>query len=139
MATFRADVCPAGFGLPAAYNDIVISRIREVAKQADIPVAAPDCDPNLVVIIADDGREFFDAFRKDRPTLFPALALSEIRDVRTSEGPVRAWHIVELRGSDGRKPRRIRLISTPGDPPRQWANGTELTGLLPPRILKYTR
>src|SRR3546814_17844917 len=63
MATFRTDVCPAGFGLPAAYNDIVISRIREVAKQADIPVAAPDCAPNLVLIIADDGRELSDPFR----------------------------------------------------------------------------
>src|SRR3546814_18763907 len=72
-------------------------------------LAAPDCDPNLVVIIADDGREFFDAFRKDRPTLFHALELSEIRDVRKSEGPVRAWQIVELRGSDGRKPRRIEI------------------------------
>ncbi|HEY9553813.1 hypothetical protein [Allosphingosinicella sp.] len=139
MATFRADVCPAGFGLPAAYNDIVISRIREVAKQADIPVAAPDCDPNLVVIIADDGREFFDAFRKDRPTLFHALELSEIRDVRKSEGPVRAWQIVELRGSDGRKPRRIGFISIPGDPPRHVVNGHELTGVLPSRILKSTR
>ena len=139
MATFRTDVCPAGFGLPAAYNDIVASRIREVAKKADIPVADPDCDPNLVVIVADDGYEFFEELRRDRPTLFHALELSEIRDVREAEGPVRAWQVVELRGSDGRKPERISFIEGLGGPPRYVPRGYKLTGVVPSRILKATR
>jgi hypothetical protein len=139
MATFRVDVCPASFGLPAPYNEIVASRIRQVADEAGVPVAEPGCDPNLVVMVADDSLDLFDQFRKDRPALFHALELSEIRDVREAEGPVRAWQVVELRGSDGRKPERIAFIEGLGGPPRYVSRGYKLTGVLPSRILKATR
>lgn len=135
MATFRADVCPASFGLPDAYNDVVAGRIREVAKQADIPVAERDCDPNLIVLVADDGNDFFETFRRDRPTLFNSLELSEIRGVSEVEGPVRAWQVVELRGSDGRKPQWVRFkVGESWSPPRPM-----LTGVIPSRLIKATR
>jgi hypothetical protein len=139
MAKFRVPVCPASFGLPEAHNAVIAERIREVARAADIPLAKPGCDRNLVVIVADDSRDFFDEFRAERPTLFHALELSEIKDVQNAEGPVRAWQVVELRGSDGRKPRRISFLHIPGKPPQYIVNGYELTGVTPSRIQKATR
>lgn len=135
LATFRVPVCPMSFGLPAAYNEVVARRIREVAGGAGVPLAEPGCDPNLVVIVADDSRDFFDAFRRDRPTLFHALELSDIRDVQKAEGPVRAWQLVQLRGSDGRPARWVRVqVGKSISPPRQM-----LDGLTPSRIQKGTR
>ena len=135
MATFRVPVCPMSFGLPADYNEVVATRIREVASAAGVPLAGLGCDPNLVVIVADDSRDFFDAFRRDRPTLFHALELSEIKDVQKAEGPVRAWQLVQLRGSDGRPARWVRFqIGGSMSPPRQM-----LDGVTPSRIQKGTR
>ncbi len=135
MATFRVPVCPMSFGLPAEYNTVVADRIREVAGAAGVPLAESGCDPNLVIIVADDSRDFFDAFRRDRPTLFHALELSEIKDVQVAEGPVRAWQLVQLRGSDGRPARWVRFqVGDSVSPPRQM-----LDGLTPSRIQKGTR
>ncbi|PWG02606.1 hypothetical protein [Sphingosinicella humi] len=134
MATFRVPVCPMSFGLPADYNEVVATRIREVASAAGVPLAEAGCDPNLVVIVADDSRDFFHAFRRDRPTLFHALELSEIKDVQKAEGPVRAWQ-VQLRGSDGRPARWVRFqVGGSMSPPRQM-----LDGVTPSRIQKGTR
>lgn len=135
LATFRTKVCPATFGLPADYARIIVARIREVAGTAGVPLAEPECKPNLVVVVADDGRDFFDAFRADRPALFGGVELSEIKDVREGEGPVRAWQLVQLRGSDGRPARWVRFqIGTSWTPPVQ-----VLDGVHPSRIQQSTR
>jgi hypothetical protein len=132
IAQFQSRVCPASFGLPNAYNDVVVSRIRRIAEAVGAPLAKRNCDPNLVVIVADDSRDFFEEFRRDRSTLFGTLELADIRDVNEAEGPVRAWQIVELHGSDGRKPQWVRI--QPGSRPRPM-----LTGVMPTRIPKSTR
>lgn len=135
MAIFRVPVCPMSFGLPEDYNEVVAARIREVARAAGVPLTEPGCDPNLVVIVADDSRDFFDAFRRDRPTLFHALELSEIKDVQKAEGPVRAWQLVQLRGSDGRPACWVHFqVGLSVSPPRQIVDG-----VTPSRIQKGTR
>ena len=135
VATFRVPVCPMSFGLPSTYADVIVERIRKVAGEADVPLAEPGCDPNLIVVVADDSRDFFDALRRDRPALFHALNLSEIKDVQDTDEPVRAWQLVQLRGSDGRPARWVRFqIGGTFTPPVQM-----LDGVTPSRIQKSTR
>lgn len=74
-------------------------------------------------------------FRADRPTLFHALDLFEVKDVREAGGPVRAWQVVQLRGSDGRPARWARFkVGDWWSPPRQM-----LDGVRPSRLQKATR
>lgn len=113
LARFADPVCPASFGLPGGYNAVVVDRVREAARRAGIRVAAPGCRPNVVIMTADRGEDVLAGLRRRRPSLFAGLELAEIRDLARTEGPVRAWQLVEERGSDGRAAQSIAFIRNP--------------------------
>lgn len=126
VATFWDRVCPASFGLPAAYNEVIERRVREIARQAGIRTARPGCRANVVIIVADG--PFIDRLHRERPDIFRGVALPEIRTVLRDEGPIRAWQIVMPRGSDGRPLDRVSFLEI-GGPPRYIGNAFLRRGL----------
>src|SRR5262245_6590011 len=70
LSRFDWAVCPAAVGLPDSQNHRIAARMREVAGAAGINLAAPDCRPNALVIVADDQKEFIDALWKKYPVYF---------------------------------------------------------------------
>lgn len=138
IARFDAPICPASVGLPPAQNRLVEARIGEIAAYLGRGAAA-GCRPNVVIVVAEEGGDFVRRFRRERPALFAALRLSELRGIMALAGPVRAWQIVEPRGADGRPMERIAFIEGAGGPPRPVANGYRLTGVMPSLTARSTR
>jgi len=110
IARFPDPVCPASFGLSGAFNAFVAGRVREVARDAGIRVAAQPCRPNIVIIAAERGEDVLAAIQRRRPALLAGLDPSEIRRLTRMDGPVRSWQVVEQRGGDGREMERISFI-----------------------------
>lgn len=99
LARFHHPICPAVAGLKPEAAVAIVERMREVAAAANVPVSPLDCRPNVVVLIAEDGREALERLRKEGAL----RGLSDIqrRRVLRSEGPVRVFSDVELRNDDG--------------------------------------
>lgn len=113
IARFADPVCPASYGLPREHGAVVVSRIREVAREAGIRVAGPRCRPNVVIMAADRGEDVVAGLRRQRPALFAGLRLAELRGLARVDGPVQAWQLVEERGADGRAAQSIAFIRNP--------------------------
>jgi hypothetical protein len=139
IAKFAAPICPISLGLPPGHGEVIEARVRQIAQYLGLGVAAGDCQPNVVVIVAEEGGDFVRQLRRERPRAFAALQLAELRGVMRLAGPVRAWQVVEPRGADGRPMRRISFIEGGGGPPRYVANGYELAGVVPSLTSRPTR
>jgi hypothetical protein len=123
IARFRQPICPASFGLPAAYNRVIEQRIRDDAARAGLRVAGERCDANVVLIVADDPGPLVEALRRERPQVFAGLDYNDVRQVLRSAEPVRTWHAIEPRGSDGRPLQRVMSVDgTPGGGNGMWVN-----------------
>ncbi len=141
LAAFHAPVCPVSFGLPDAFNAVIEARIRAVADQAGIEVADEGCSPNIAVFVADDGAELITRLRTEHPDMFAGRDASDNRGLVLQEGPVRAWQVLDVRGSDGRPVRRVNLIDL-----RQLGKGIVyvprakiLDGVPPSKLTRSTR
>ena len=116
------------------------SPYARIANYLGIGAAANGCRPNVVVIVAEQAGDFVHRLRRDRPDLFNALELADIRAIMRLTGPVRAWQVVEPQGADGRPMERISFLQKgPNDPPRPIARGYRLTGVVPSLTTRSTR
>jgi hypothetical protein len=118
MARFETEVCPRVVGLPQDYAGVVEARIRNVALAAGSRIAAGGCEPNLTVIVAENGAEALASLRKKRTLLFAAMTNSEILRLRRSRGPVWNWYSVDQKRSDGGSVEHVTMISYDGAPPQ---------------------
>lgn len=101
LASFRAPVCPAVFGLPREYGDRVVRRIRAVAAQSGMDVAAPGCTPNVSLMLVNNSRRAIEQMQRLNPALFNGLAPGEYQRLTRGDSPVRAWSLTEVRNEDG--------------------------------------
>lgn len=140
IARFATPICPISLGLPPGHGEFIEGRIRQVADHLGIGSAGSDCLPNVIVIVADQGGDFVQRLRRERPELFAALELSDVRRVMRLSGPVRAWQVVEPHGADGRPMERIGFLETgPGQPPRPVVRAHVLNGVMPSLTQRPTR
>jgi hypothetical protein len=139
IAKFATPICPIALGLPPGHREVIEARLRQVAQYLGVGAGAGDCRPNVVVVVAAQGGDFVRQLRRERPDVFAALELAELRRIMRLAGPVRAWQVVEPHGADGRPMRRISFIEGAGGPPRPIAHGYELTGVTASRTAQATR
>lgn len=139
IAKFAAPVCPISLGLPPGHDEVIESRIRQIADHLRIGSAGSGCRPNIVVIVTEEGGDFVRQLRRQRPELFATLELHDLRRIMRLVGPVRTWQLVEPRGADGRPMERIAFIESGGGPPRPVVNGFQLTGVMPSITQRSTR
>lgn len=145
LAAFHAPVCPVSFGLPDTYNAVIEERIRSVAEQAGIGVADEDCSPNIAVFFANDGAELITRLRAKHPAMFAGRDASDNRGLVLDEGPVRAWQVLDVRGSDGRRVRRVSVLDlrqftgNPGTGTVHTPRGKVLDGVRPSLLTRATR
>jgi hypothetical protein len=138
LARFSDPICPASFGLPPGYGEVIVERVREVAARAGLATGAPGCRPNIVILVAGSGGDFVHSLRRERPDMFAGLEPADVRAVMRADGPVRVWQLVEPRGADGRPMRRIGFIEGGEGPPRP-TSAYELTGVMPSLTQRPTR
>jgi hypothetical protein len=101
LARFAGAVCPAMVGFEDPYDKLVVDRITQAARDANVPVDTPGCSPNLTVIIVENGQAVLQALYKTKPGLFTALPPGERKRLLADRGPVHAMTFTELRDRDG--------------------------------------
>jgi hypothetical protein len=94
-------ICPRAIGIDQNYAQIVESKIRAIAKTANVMVEPADCAPNMFVLFTTDSNGLMAALRKAKPGLFSTVNIRERPALYADPVPVRWWHSVELTGSDG--------------------------------------
>lgn len=118
MARFETEVCPRVLGLPLDYAKVVETRIRGITEAVGSRTAGAGCEPNLTLIVAEDGAEALALLRKKRPLVFAAMSNAELLRLRRSRGPVWNWYSVDPKRADGAPVEHITMISFDGGPPK---------------------
>lgn len=101
LARFSDPICIATAGLQRNVLQAIGNRMAFDAVQAGISLAGDGCDPNVLVLFADDGRAELTALVKRRPVLFDGLTPAQIQALLDAPGPVHAWARSEIRNRDG--------------------------------------
>ncbi len=102
LARFEEPICPGVAGLQLDYASAAVSRIRENAQRFGLRIADEEtCDPNMVLVIMEDGQSYLQGLAEERPHLFESLSRAELRDLLNATGPVRTWVSTEMRTRDG--------------------------------------
>ena len=101
LASMRAPVCPAVFGMPSQFAARVARRIRSVAAEAGMQVAGEGCTPNVTLIFANNSARAIEEMQRLRPRLFNGLEPGEYQALTRGRNPVRVWSLTEVRNEDG--------------------------------------
>jgi hypothetical protein len=117
LARFETEVCPRVLGLPQDYANVVETRIRSITEAVGSRTAAAGCEPNLTLIVAENGAETLASLRKKRPLAFAAMSNAELLRLRRSHGPVWNWYSVDPKRADGGPVEHMSMISFDGGPP----------------------
>ena len=103
VARWLDPVCPKALGVSEAVAAKVEARVRTIAREAGIEVAGARCAPNLNIAFADDGAAMAKFVTSRSSKQFVTLSGREILELGTSDAPLRWWHSVESRTSEGRR------------------------------------
>lgn len=109
LARFIDPVCPLVVGLPDRFRSAIEDRVRTVAGAASVRLAKDKCEPNLMIVFADNSDALIALMRKRRNAAFTNLDDGALRDAFKS-GPIHAWRLVVTRDEVGN-------ISTGNDDP----------------------
>lgn len=102
LARWEVPVCPAAFGLTPAQRAFVVDRMRMLAKAADVPLAKPGCDPNVIVIVTSNKAALLAALEQKHPDYFPAdWSDRRIHRLERDGDPVTAWQFEGILSTDG--------------------------------------
>lgn len=101
VARFHDPICPVAIGLPPEHNAVIEERMRQNAEAAGIELEKLPCRANVILIVAENGRNFITDIRDHKPTWLGELSSSTIKRILDEDGPARAWTITSLRNEDG--------------------------------------
>ncbi|MEP9360674.1 hypothetical protein [Sphingomonas sp. KR3-1] len=100
LARFIDPVCPLVVGMPERFKTPIEDRIRLVASAASVRLAKDKCEPNLMIVFADNADSLIEMMRKRRNPAFANLDDGALRDAYQS-GPIHAWRLVAIRDEVG--------------------------------------
>lgn len=115
LGRFLEPVCPRVLGLPDGQDALVEARMRKIAAAVGVPVAPAKCSVNLYVLVGRDKAEVIDGLRTKFPDLVAGVPDSVLKRLKNAPGPVAAWQIVGVVGTDGMPLSSVRT-SAAGDP-----------------------
>ena len=118
----RTDLCPAAVGLSEAQNAAIAARMRQIAAAVPLPLAAPDCRPNVLVLIAPNKEEMIRALRERHPIYF-RNGFNQVIEIPRERGPATAWHLSARVDRSGQplgydEEMGVEIVSTPVAPSR---------------------
>ena len=104
-ARFDAPICPSVIGFEVGTSKFIEQRMRAVAEASNVRTKPVGCNPNLHVVIVDDGRSAISTIRQKQKGAFGGLRPYRIDQIKRSEGPVYNWHLIKERSADNRRSR----------------------------------
>ncbi len=113
--TWRSEVCFGMIGLRADAARPLLDRIGGNARDAGLRVAAPGCDPNVLIVVTDDVRGVVDGISSNRMRLMGvdsdygvSMGPRAWRDFVETSRPVRWWQVSALVTRDNQPVRNAR-------------------------------
>ena len=102
LARWQVPVCPLVTGLPAQEGEFILGRVSEIARNAEVPLAAEHCTPNLYVFVSSEPEALLRALeRRNRPFTFADAPPSLIDAFVDAARPVRVWYHTVQRTPEG--------------------------------------
>ena len=102
IARFEAPVCPGVIGLERGNAEAVVARIRDNIRRLGVEEAdAETCEPNLILSVLPDGRDYLSRLRAERGYLFETMDQPQVAALTQRPGPARTWMAVQRRTRDG--------------------------------------
>jgi hypothetical protein len=100
LARWRTRMCAGVVNLQPAHAQAMIDRIADVAARYEVPIGAPGCTPNVVIVFTEDGAAMANAMVEANGGHFRFNGLRSIDRgkpaldaFRTTDAPVRWWHV----------------------------------------------
>jgi hypothetical protein len=114
LSRFEWEVCPAAVGVSPTQKQALARRIRQVAGPAGIKLAAADCSPNVLLVVASDKKAFIEALAKRHPDYIGKMPPGQFRRLVGRPGPAAAWQVDgPLLNADG-QPIGVARLTGPG-------------------------
>ena len=109
-------VCAVALGLPAAFDDFVVGRIDEVARQAGAAVEpAGKCKPNVEVLFASRPQAIVDTLvERTRGQILGFHFVGEAHALVRVTRPIQAWYITGTSGDSSSQDKRLDPDGTVG-------------------------
>jgi len=100
---FEHSACPVVLGVSPRQRAAVVARMRAVGAAGGVPMGAPDCRPNVLVLVTSNKRQFIEQLARRFPTYFGERSGREIERLAQSPGPAALWHLNGMVDADGRQ------------------------------------
>jgi hypothetical protein len=100
---FEHTACPVVLGVSPRQRATVVARMRAVGAAGGVVMGAPDCRPNVLILITSNKRQFIEQLATRFPTYFGELSGREIERLAQSPGPTALWHLNGMVDADGRQ------------------------------------
>jgi hypothetical protein len=101
VAQFGEPICPLVLGLSAPYDAAIANQFKRDAKEAGVALRGANCEPNVFVMIADDGHALLEKLHTARQPMFEGLDLHTLQALLNAPGPVHVWQGYELLDQGG--------------------------------------
>lgn len=126
-ARWEDPVCPHVIGLKGAHAAIVERKLRDIAREAHIPVAKASCKTNIVITFASDAGALVREVSSRSRAALAEVPIKARDSLRNGDAPVRWWYTTDVRSKDG-----VSASASPGPPP--WTGNAEGGGSVLPDV-----
>ncbi|MDO9076908.1 MAG: hypothetical protein Q7U72_05580, partial [Brevundimonas sp.] len=98
-ARWNGPICIGVVNLRAEVAQYIVDRASDVARELGLTAGEPGCTANVLIIAAADGQAVAEGIVEERRRAFVpggsgmTRPLSALEDFRTSDAPVRWWHV----------------------------------------------
>ena len=93
-ARFNSAICPSAIGFSKEVEALIETRVRTVARAANIALAKTKCDPNLHIVLVDNGPDAVKWMRRKARGAFGRMRPHQRDAIERGAGPVFNWHAV---------------------------------------------
>lgn len=115
VARWIDPVCPRVLGLAPAHARIVESKMRAIAKAADVPLARESCRANVAVTFTADAGGMVRKIAARAPKRLHWVTPTERSALVDGTAPIRWWYAHDTRGRDGRAATNVPAPWTGGN------------------------
>lgn len=101
VARWVVPVCIKVIGLKPLHAARFKALMLDVAHEANVRVAKPNCQPNITVSFAPDAGQVVRRINSRKPRQLDELSRTEKDELLNSEAPVRWWYATQMLDRDG--------------------------------------
>jgi hypothetical protein len=101
VARWVVPVCIKVIGVSTPQEARVVGQMLAVAREAQVPVAKVDCEPNLTVSFTADAGQVVRQIHSKKPHQFRELGNAERERLLNGRAPVRWWYATKMLDREG--------------------------------------